>query len=113
MMMRSLVLPVVDAFLTVMTLVVIKKHLTELTADLALLVRRSIYGRRTVEEGKKAKSVEELIAIASLEGIELTEEKASKVFEQLKIIELGDDELDDVAGGALDGRRRPSIEAFC
>ncbi len=68
-----------------------------------------------LKRAKEARSVEELIAIASLEGMELGEEKASKIFEQLNISELGDDELDDVAGGAANGERaRKSIEdVFC
>ena len=71
--------------------------------------------KELLKRAKKAKIVEELISLASLEGIELTEENASKVFEQLKISELGDDELDDVAGGAANGERaRKSIEeVFC
>ncbi len=68
-----------------------------------------------LKRAKEARSVEELIDIASLEGMELGEEKASKIFEQLNISELGDDELDDVAGGAANGERaRKSIEdVFC
>ncbi len=68
-----------------------------------------------LKRAKEARSVEELIAIASLEGMELGEEKASKIFEQLNISELCDDELDDVAGGAANGERaRKSIEdVFC
>ena len=54
-----------------------------------------------IAKAKEAKSVEELIALAKENGIELTEEDAKKYFEQLnaKKGELSDDELEAVTGG--------------
>ena len=53
------------------------------------------------EKAKNAKSVEELVAIAKENGVELTAEEAKNYFAQLnqKNGELDDDELDNVAGG--------------
>jgi predicted ribosomally synthesized peptide with nif11-like leader len=53
------------------------------------------------EKAKAAKSPEELIALAKENGIELSAEQADAYFARLnpKDGELGDDELDDVAGG--------------
>ena len=68
-----------------------------------------------IEKAKLAKSVGELIALAKENGIELTEEEANTYFAQLnpKTGELGDDELDSVAGGGKCGtiykNKRPVI----
>ncbi len=55
-----------------------------------------------IAKAKKTKTVEELMALAKENGIEITAEKAKMYFEQLhpKTGELSDDELDNVAGGA-------------
>ena len=52
-------------------------------------------------KAKKAKTPEELLAIANENGVELDEEGAKAYFEQLhqSTGELSDDELDEVAGG--------------
>ena len=54
-----------------------------------------------VNKARKAKSVEELLALAKENGIELTNEQAKEYFAQLNPTkgELSDDELEDVAGG--------------
>ena len=62
-----------------------------------------------IEKAKAAKSVDELLALAKENEIELTEEEAKAYFEQLnpKSGELSDEDLDSVAGGgchAGDGR---------
>ena len=68
-----------------------------------------------IEKAKLAKSVGELFALAKENGIELTEEEANTYFAQLnpKKGELGDDELDSVAGGGKCGtiykNKRPVI----
>lgn len=58
-----------------------------------------------ITKAKEAKSVEELIALAKENGVELNEEDAKMYFEQLnaKKGELSDDELDNVAGGMRPG----------
>ena len=62
-----------------------------------------------ITKAKEAKSVEELMALAKENGIELNEEDAIMYFEQLnaKKGELSDDELENVSGGGChngDGR---------
>ena len=54
-----------------------------------------------VNKARKAESVEELLALAKENGIELTNEQAKEYFAQLNPPkgELSDDELEDVAGG--------------
>ncbi len=56
---------------------------------------------KLLEKAKNAKSVEELVAIAKENGVELTADEAKNYFAQLnqKNGELDDDELDNVAGG--------------
>ena len=53
------------------------------------------------EKAKAAASVDELIALAKAEEIELSEEKAKAIFAELHAeeAELSDMELDNVAGG--------------
>ena len=55
-----------------------------------------------IEKAKAAKSVDELIALAKTEGVELAEEKATTLFENLhaKDTELSDEELSNVAAGS-------------
>ena len=64
-----------------------------------------------IAKAKEAKSVEELMALAKENGIELNEEDAKMYFEQLnaKKGELPDDELDCVAGGGCLGEE----ERYC
>lgn len=55
-------------------------------------------------KAKEAKSVTELMELAKSENIELTEEKAQKLFAELHAEgELSDAELDAVAGGGCGG----------
>ncbi len=56
--------------------------------------------KEILEKAKKAGSVDELIALASGEGIELEREKAERIFSSLKSNELSDDALFSVAGGS-------------
>ena len=64
-----------------------------------------------VNKARKAKSVEELLALAKENGIELTNEQAKEYFAQLNPTkgELSDDELEDVAGGGCFGEE----ERYC
>ena len=48
---------------------------------------------------KEAKSVDELLALAKENGVEIAPEKAKELFEHLSSGELSDDALDEVAGG--------------
>ena len=54
-----------------------------------------------IEKAKAAKSVEELLALAKANNIDMTADEAATYFAQLgsKSGELGDDDLDAVAGG--------------
>ena len=73
---------------------------------------------KMLEKAKNAKSVEELIALAKENGLDLTAEEAKTYFAKLnaKEGELSDDELDDVSGGGKCGtiyyENRPVISAF-
>lgn len=62
-----------------------------------------------IAKAKKAATVEELLALAKENQVELSEEDAKMYFELLhpKTSELSDDELDNVAGGVL---LRPKIK---
>ena len=71
-----------------------------------------------IARAKKAKSSEELTALAKENGEELTEESAKEYFELLnpKTGELSDDELDNVAGGGCynkDGHLMTTIGHRC
>lgn len=70
-----------------------------------------------IEKAKRAKSAEELTALAKENGIELTEDEAKEYFERLnKSDELSDEELDNVAGGGCGGggpQYAPSRCRYC
>lgn len=53
-----------------------------------------------IEKVKKAKSAEELVALAKENGLEIPQDKANTLFAQLKgSAELSDEDLSAVAGG--------------
>jgi hypothetical protein len=60
-----------------------------------------------MEKAKQMRSVEELLALAEENSIEMTREQAQAYFIQLnpQSEELADDELDNVAGGACDSEK--------
>ena len=68
-----------------------------------------------IEMAKMAKSVEELLALAKENHFEMTPEEAATYFAQLNPIngEIGDEELDNVSGGATckadDGRTYTTV----
>ena len=59
---------------------------------------------KLLQKARKAKSKEELMLLAKENSITLTDQEAEEYLESfegsLKLGELGDDELDDVSGGA-------------
>ena len=58
------------------------------------------FSNEMIEKAKTAKTAEELLEMAKAENVELTEEQAAKVFEEVnKAGELSDEELDNVSGG--------------
>ena len=58
----------------------------------------------TSEQLAKAKTAEELLALANENGVELTGEEAKKYFEQRHPEgELSDDESEQVTGGCING----------
>ena len=61
--------------------------------------------KELVAKAKEAKTPEELMALAKEAGIDMTEESAASLFEQLnsKTSELSDSELDNVSGGCGGG----------
>ena len=72
-----------------------------------------------IAKAKEAKSVEEFLALAKENGVELNEEDAKMYFEQLtaKKGELSDDELSNVSGGGcettVDGKKYTVVTAPC
>ena len=57
--------------------------------------------KELIEKAKECKNVEDILALAKAEKVELCEEKAKEIFAQCHVEgELSDDELDAVAGGA-------------
>ena len=71
-----------------------------------------------IAKAKEAKSVEELLALAKENGVELTEEEAKAYFAKLnpKSGELSDDELSNVSGGGChtsDGRLVTTVANSC
>ena len=69
-------------------------------------------------KAKAAKTPEELIEIARVNDVEMTEEGAKAYFDLLhpKTGEISDDELDEVAGGACyrgDGRMVTTVANLC
>lgn len=61
-----------------------------------------------IEKARQAKTIEELIAIAVEEGVELSAEEAAAYFARLNSAsgELSDSELDNVSGGSCAGDTR-------
>ena len=58
------------------------------------------FSKELLEKAKKAKSAEELLALAKEENVTLTAEEATKAFAELhRTGELSDEELDNVSGG--------------
>ena len=67
------------------------------------------FNEELLEKAKQTKSVEELLALAKENGMEMTEEQANAYFSQLHPTsgEIADEELENVAGGGCrsgDGR---------
>ena len=67
--------------------------------------------KNIILKAKEVKTIEELLALAKENGIDLTEEEANTYFAQLnpQSGELSDDELDAVAGGGCG----PEEERYC
>ncbi len=57
--------------------------------------------KELIAKAATCKSVEELLALAKAEGLELSREEAEKYFSQLSDQKLGVDEIDSVAGGCF------------
>ena len=57
--------------------------------------------REQIEKAMACETVEELMALAKAEGIELTKEEAEAYFDELSECELKDGDLKHVAGGEL------------
>ena len=54
-----------------------------------------------IQKAKGAKSANELFELAKAEGIDITEDEARKYFEQINLLDLDDELLDTVSGGAI------------
>lgn len=63
------------------------------------------FSKEQLRKISEAKSVEELVALAKAEGIEVSEEEIKEKYNKIhKEGILSDEELDNVAGGSLCGR---------
>ena len=76
------------------------------------------FNEELLEKAKSTKSVEELLALAGENNMEMTEEQAKAYFAQLHPTsgEMADDELENVAGGGChsgDGRLVVTIGYEC
>ena len=56
---------------------------------------------------KEAKSAEELVEIAKVNGAEITAENAQKLFSQISGGEISDEELEEISGGIVYHNLRP------
>ena len=66
--------------------------------------------REMMEKAKTAKSMQELLEMATAENIELSAEEAEKAFAELhKTGELSDDELDNVSAGCYESGDTPKF----
>ena len=72
------------------------------------------FSEELIEKAKQAKSVEELLALAKENGMEMTEEQATAYYAQLspKSGELSDEELDNVSGGGCGDPETPGEPKF-
>lgn len=61
------------------------------------------FNNEQIKKAMACKSVDELLALAKAEGIELAKDEAEKYFEALKGGALNLDDLDAVTGGACAG----------
>ena len=66
--------------------------------------------REQIEKAMACETVEELMALAKAEGIELTKEEAEAYFDELSECELKDGDLKHVAGGASDDHECRDLE---
>ena len=69
------------------------------------------FSAEMIEKAKTVKSAEELLELAKQGGVEMTADEAATYFAQLnpKSGELGDDDLDAVAGGACGNKPTPKF----
>lgn len=59
------------------------------------------FTKEQIEKAAACKSVDELLALAKTEGIQMTREEAEKYFAQLGENKLSVDDIGNVAGGCL------------
>ena len=76
------------------------------------------FNQELLEKAKQTKSVEELLALAKENGMEMTEEQVNAYYAQLHKAsgEMADDELENVAGGGChsgDGRLVVTVGYNC
>ena len=68
--------------------------------------------KELIAKAKEAKSVEELLAVAKENNVDITEDAAKEIYNSLHVTgELADDELDAVAGGC-DASTHTSVASF-
>ena len=74
-------------------------------------IKMTNFSEELLEKAKQTKSVEELLALAGENNMEMTEDEANAYYAQLnpKSGELSDEELDNVAGGGCSVKDRKSV----
>ncbi len=77
-------------------------------------MEKSTMSEELLKKVKNAASVEELLATAKENRIQLSEEKAKEYFERMHASgELADDELESVSGGCGDDPDPPELLSIC
>ena len=59
--------------------------------------------KEQIEKAMQCKSVEELMALAKAEGVEITKEEAEAYLAELSDLELDNETLEKIAGGHMGG----------
>ena len=68
-------------------------------------INRNEITKEMLEKAMQCENVDELIALAKTEGVELTKEEANAYLDELSECELKDGDLKHVAGGLAPGNR--------
>ncbi len=71
------------------------------------------FTREQIEKAAACKSVDELLALAKAEGVQMTQEEAEKYFAQLNGNKLNPDDIGEVAGGCMGNVCGANASAVC
>lgn len=68
------------------------------------------FTKEQIEKAMQCKDVEELLALAKTEGVDITKEEAEKYMAELADMELDGEELKKVAGGLRPQEHSPILQ---